>query len=115
MSTTAKHDVIALIERFDVAWSRHDLDEALTLVADDCVFESTGPAPDGRQYTGMEAVRRAWAPIFANDTARFTTESIRVSADRVVQLWRYDWGDGHVRGVDVIRVAGGRIAEILAT
>jgi hypothetical protein len=28
--------------------------------------------------------------------------------------WRYDWGDGHVRGVDVIRVRDGQIAESLA-
>ncbi len=107
-------DVIAVIERFNAAWNRHDLDEALALMADDCVFESTGPAPDGEQYKGKEAVRRAWGPIFDNDAARFTVESLWVAADRVVQLWRYDWGDGHVRGVDVIRVAGGRIAEKLS-
>jgi hypothetical protein len=33
--------------------------------------------------------------------------------DRVVQLWRYSWHGGHVRGVDVFRVRGGKVAEKL--
>jgi hypothetical protein len=32
----------------------------------------------------------------------------------VVQLWRYSWADGHVRGVDVIRVRDGKVAEKLS-
>ena len=31
--------------------------------------------------------------------------------DRVVQTWRYDWGDGHVRGVDLFVVRDGLVAE----
>jgi hypothetical protein len=32
----------------------------------------------------------------------------------VVARWRYEWGDGHVRGVDVFRVRDGLVAEKLA-
>jgi hypothetical protein len=28
-----------------------------------------------------------------------------------VVRWRYDWGNGHVRGVDIIRLRDGLIAE----
>ena len=28
--------------------------------------------------------------------------------------WRYDWREGHVRGVDIVRVRDGRLAESLA-
>ena len=31
--------------------------------------------------------------------------------DRCVVRWRYDWGTGHVRGVDVIHLRDGLIAE----
>jgi hypothetical protein len=31
-----------------------------------------------------------------------------------VVRWRYAWGDGHVRGVDVFRVRGGLVAEKLS-
>ena len=43
---------------------------------------------------------------------RFTTEEqFVVPPDRAVVRWRYDWGDGHVRGVDLMRVREGRISE----
>jgi len=28
-----------------------------------------------------------------------------------VSRWRYDWADGHVRGIDVFRVEGTLVAE----
>jgi hypothetical protein len=34
--------------------------------------------------------------------------------DRVVQRWRYSWATGQVRGVDVITLRSGRIAEHLS-
>jgi hypothetical protein len=37
-----------------------------------------------------------------------------VAGDRVVQRWRFDWGDGHVRGIDLITVRNGLVTEKLA-
>ena len=34
--------------------------------------------------------------------------------DRVIQLWRYTWSGGHVRGVDVFRIHNGKVAEKLS-
>lgn len=34
--------------------------------------------------------------------------------DRVVQLCRYSWDGGQVRGVDVFRIRGGEVAERLS-
>jgi len=31
-----------------------------------------------------------------------------------VQRWRYDWGAGHIRGIDVIVVRDGLIAQKLS-
>ena len=36
------------------------------------------------------------------------------AADRVVQLWRYSWDGGHIRGVDVFKVRDGKVAEKLS-
>jgi hypothetical protein len=36
------------------------------------------------------------------------------SGDRVIVRWLYSWADGHVRGVDVLRVRAGQVAESLA-
>ena len=103
-----------MVEVFGKAWTNHDLAGALALVTDDCVFEATGPAPDGTRRVGPDAIRPAWQPIFDDDTSRFDAEETFSAGDRVVQLWRYTWGTGHVRGVDVFRVRDGRIAEKLS-
>ncbi|MCU1452401.1 MAG: hypothetical protein JWN46_547 [Acidimicrobiales bacterium] len=105
-------DPIDVIERFGEAWGAHDLDATLALTTDDVVFESTGPAPDGERFVGQDAVRAAWEPIFADAAATFTVEDTYCeSVDRVVQRWRYDWADGHVRGVDLFTVSDGLVAE----
>ena len=36
-----------------------------------------------------------------------------VADDRLVQLWRYDFEGGHVRGIDVIEVRDGLISAKL--
>ena len=107
-------EAMALIDAFNAAWNGHDLTAALDLCSDDIVFETTFPAPDGRRVSGRAAVGAEWDAVFAETQARFTFEEIFVAGDRVVQRWRYDWGTGHVRGVDVMRLRGGRIAEKLS-
>jgi ketosteroid isomerase-like protein len=107
-------DALAVVDSFGAAWAEHDLEATLELVTDDCVFDSTGPAPDGVRNVGRDAVRRAWQPIFDDSNARFEVEDVFCANDRVVQLWRYTWADGHVRGIDVFRVRGGKVAEKLS-
>jgi ketosteroid isomerase-like protein len=104
-------DVRDLLTRFNDAWGAHDLDAALALCSDDVVFDGTGPAPDGERHQGKDAVRAAWKPIFDDADAQFTAEDAFPAGDRYVQLWRYEWGDGHVRGVDVFRIRDGKVAE----
>ena len=48
------------------------------------------------------------------ESARFEPEETFSVDDRVVQLWRYVWADGHVRGIDVFRVRDGKVAEKLS-
>jgi len=109
-----------VIERFGSAFDAGDLDKAMSLVADDIVFESTSPAPDGTRLEGADAVRAEWARLFADtDDPHFETEETVVLGDRAVVRWRYSWreasGDrGHVRGVDVLRLRDGKIAEKLS-
>ncbi len=103
-----------VVDRFGATWAAHDLDAALALVTDDCVFDATGPAPDGGRSVGRDAIRAAWQPIFADASSRFEAEETFAAGDRVVQRWRYSWAGGHVRGVDVMRVRDGLVAEKLS-
>jgi ketosteroid isomerase-like protein len=105
---------LAAVERFNTAFNAHDVDGVMAAMTDDCLFENTGPAPDGERYEGAVAVRAVWEQFFqTNPDATFVTEEQFVAGDRAVVRWRYDWGDGHVRGVDVFRVRDGRVAEKL--
>lgn len=107
-------DPVSVVEAFGAAWAAHDLDGALALTTEDCVFDATGPAPDGTLAVGPAQLRAAWAPIFADADARFEVEETFGAGDRVVQRWCYRWADGHVRGVDLFCVRDGRVAEKLA-
>lgn len=107
-------DALEVVKAFGVAWGDHDLEAALSMLTDDCVFDSTGPAPDGLRCAGVAAIREAWGPIFADPSSNFETEEVFEADDRVVQRWRYSFSGGHVRGVDLFRVRDGKVAEKLS-
>jgi ketosteroid isomerase-like protein len=87
----------------------------MKLMTDDCVFENTEPRPDGQRHVGQAAVRKFWADFFASSpSAKFTTEELVVAGDRAVARWRFDWGSGHVRGIDLFKVRDGKVAEKLS-
>lgn len=106
-----------VIRRFNEAFNRHDVDAVMALMTADCVFENTLPRPDGERFEGATAVRAFWQGFFQSAPgARFETEEIFAIGDRGVARWVFHWDDqgGHVRGVDVLRVRDGRVAEKLA-
>ncbi len=103
-----------LVEAFGAAWVAHDLQAAVACLTDDCVFDATGPAPDGVRHVGPDAIRKAWQGIFDDPASHFEVEEMFGAADRVVQLWRYSWDGGHIRGVDVFKVRDGKVAEKLS-
>ena len=109
----------AVVERFNEAFNRHDVDAIMQCMTDDCVFENTRPAPDGTRLVGQAAVRSFWEELFARSPhARFDTEDLFAAGDRCVVQWIYHWirdgKAGHVRGVDLFRVQDGLVAEKLS-
>ena len=109
------HDAETVVRAFGDALNAHDIDAVMALMTDDCVFENTSPFPDGERFTGQEAVRDFWT-AFLRDSPRahFDLEELIACGDRCVTRWRYDWGDGHLRGVDLFRVRDGKVAEKLS-
>ncbi len=105
---------VALVEAFGSAWAAHDLETAMSYLSDDCLFDATGPAPDGARHVGHEQFHSAWKAIFDDSSSKFEPEETFGIGDRVVQRWCYSWDGGHVRGVDLFRVDGGRITEKLS-
>jgi cation diffusion facilitator family transporter len=109
----------AAVDRFNEAFNRHDVDAVMAAMTDDCVFENTSP-PNGDRFEGQEQVRGAWEAFFAaSPTAHFDAEDVITDGDRCIVQWRYTWSndDGttdSIRGVDVIRVRDGKVAEKFA-
>ena len=105
---------------FSAAFGSGDVDAIMALMTEDCVFEATGPAPDGVRHEGAAAVRAVWTELFGSTRgARFTEEEAFAVGDRGVLRWRFDWtvddgSPGHVRGVDVLRFRDGLVAEKLS-
>jgi ketosteroid isomerase-like protein len=112
-------EIVDLVEHFNNETNRHDLDAMMALTGEDIVFESTLP-PDGERFEGQGAVRACWEQLFrGSPNANFETEEVIVSGDRCTVRWRYAFDqerpdEGHVRGVDVFRVANGKIVEKLS-
>jgi uncharacterized protein (TIGR03086 family) len=110
----------AALARFVAAFGSGDVDAIMALMTQDCVFDATGPAPDGEKHEGAAEVRVVWEQLFdGTHQAAFTEEESFVSGDRAVLRWRFEWVDdagapGHVRGVDVMRLRDGKVCEKLS-
>ena len=112
-------ETLDVIDRFNEAFNRHDVDAVMALMTDDVIFDSTGPAPDGELFEGADPVRGFWERFFASTPgAWFDAEDVFAGADRCTVRWNFtfdrnDPGSGHVRGVDVFKVRDGKVAEKL--
>ncbi|MFJ5550064.1 nuclear transport factor 2 family protein [Streptomyces sp. NPDC093225] len=107
---------VEVIERFNRAFVRREADLLADLVAEDCVMESVQPAPTGERVVGRAACTAWWAALIEDRGGQFTPQEVIVAGDRATILWHYRFGDGPtdwVAGVNVMRVADGRIVEAL--
>ena len=106
---------IRLVLQFNEAFNRHDVSGMMQLMSEDCIFENTDPAPDGTLYSGKEAVTRFWQDFFRESPqAHIDIEEIFGMGNRCIMRWKYSWGEGHVRGVDIFKVEDGLISEKLS-
>lgn len=106
---------VRTVLEFNDAFNRHDVDGMMKLASEDTVFENTDPAPDGTRYEGKAAVSQFWQDFFGNSpNAHIDIEEIFGLGFRVVMRWKYSWGKGHVRGVDVFKLKDGLICEKLS-
>ena len=105
------------LQAFADAWNRHDVDELMSFMTEDCVFEaSAGPDVCGTRYTGREAVRAAFADVWATfPDAQWGGARHFVCGERGVSEWtftgtRTDGTRVEVRGCDLFVFRDGKIA-----
>jgi ketosteroid isomerase-like protein len=113
-------ETLRVVERLNEAVNGQDLDAVMGLMTQDCVFENTFPPPDGERFVGRAAVRGFWDDFFRSSPgAHFDFDEVVVYGERAFVRWRYAWENadgtqGHVRGVDLFWVKGGRVSEKLS-
>src|SRR6266481_1310497 len=104
-------DIRALIDDYNDAWNRQDLDAVAALHADDIVFHNWTA---GERVEGADAVRAHIGGIFEKwPSLRFTGRTMRVGDAFVVSEWTARaTKDGETLewdGVDVFPIVGGKI------
>ncbi|AEI80804.1 hypothetical protein CNE_2c18480 [Cupriavidus necator N-1] len=108
---------IELLQAFNDAWNRHDIEALMRFMADDCAFHGVaGPDLLGRSFIGREAVREgfqlAWQTF---PDAQWVDGDHFVVGDRGVSesTFRGTRADGariEARMVDVFTFRDGKIA-----
>ena len=106
-----------VLEAVADAFNRHDADAVLSFMTDDCVFEaSAGPDSCGTRYAGRDAVRAAFAEVFATfPNAQWRQARHFVDGERGVSEWiftgtRADGVHVEVHGCDLFTFRDGKIA-----
>ena len=113
-------DPVSVIEQFNDALNKHDVDAMMELMTQNCVFENTQPAPQGTRYEGHPALRAFWHDFFGSALDQtIEIEELFGLEDRAVMRWIYRWKDAagqpaFIRGVDIYCVRDGKIAEKLS-
>ena len=116
MSQTITPVTTETLQAFAEAWNRHDVDALMSFMSDDCVFEaSAGPEVCGQRHVGRDAVRAAYAEVWATfPDARWGNARHFVEGDRGVSEWTFSGtrADGsriEVDGCDLFTFRGGKI------
>ena len=104
------------LQAFAEAWNRHDVDALMSFMSDDCVFEaSAGPEVCGQRHVGCEAVRAAYAEVWATfpdahwGGARHFVEGTRGVSEWTFTGTRADGSRVEVDGCDLFTFRGGKI------
>jgi ketosteroid isomerase-like protein len=105
-------DTSTIIDRFNAAFLERAPDKLVGLIADDCVMEGTGPAPDGDRWSGYDECLAGWQGLAADPAIQFAVEHVDVDGDRAVIRWRITGAENY-RGVNLMRVRDGKIVEAL--
>lgn len=106
-------DTHTVIDQFNEAFRLRAPERLVDIIADDCVMEGVGPAPDGNRWTGYDECLAGWQGLIRDPGIRFEVEHVDVDGDRAVIRWRLHASDAPFRGVNLMRVRDGKIVEAL--
>ena len=116
MANAADEVTVAFLEAFADAWNRHDVDDLMSFMTDDCVFESSGGEDFcGTRYEGAAAVREGYAKAWRDfPDARWNDARHFVIGNRGVSEWVFTGTNSEgrrseVAGCDIFTFRDGKI------
>lgn len=59
-----------IVLEFNQAFNRHDVPSMVRLINDNCVFDNTGPTPDGAVIVGKETITQYLHDLFCKSITR---------------------------------------------
>jgi len=117
MAKQSTEVTVELLQAFANAWNRHDVDDLMSFMTNDCVFESSaGDEVCGTRYEGAEAVRIGYAKAWKDfPDAKWADARHFVIGNRGVSEWIFSgtYTDGkrvEVAGCDIFSFRDGKIA-----
>jgi hypothetical protein len=105
-------DTATVIRQFNEAFQLRAPEKLVDIIADNCVMEGVGPAPDGNVWEGYDECLAGWQALVTDPAVRFDVEHVDVDGDRAVIRWRLTAAEPF-RGVNLMRVRNGKIVEAL--
>jgi steroid delta-isomerase-like uncharacterized protein len=104
-SSTVASMTVERLQAFAEAWNRHDIDDLMSFMTDDCAFEANaGDQVTGTSFRGKEEVRRGFMKVWqAYPDAQWNNPRHFISGNRGVSEWVFS---GHGRDGRPIEVAG---------
>lgn len=117
MAKQSDEVTVEFLQAFADAWNRHDVEDLMSFMTDDCVFESSaGDDACGTRYVGAEAVRRGYAKSWEDfPDAQWNDARHFVNGDRGVSEWVFtdtkaDGERTEVAGCDIFTFRDEKIA-----
>jgi ketosteroid isomerase-like protein len=118
---TATDATRALVQGFETAFNRHDVDALMAAMTSDCVVEIVAPPErSGGRWEGQATVGAVWTGLAeALPGYAVETEEVFASGDRFACRWTPRWdrpggGRGRIRGIDAYTVRDGKIGRTYA-
>jgi uncharacterized protein (TIGR02246 family) len=109
--------ITGLLDEMFVAFNAHDAAKVVSLMTEDCVFETAaGPEEYGARHVGRAAVKTAFENVWAAmPDVRWDVTGHFVAGDRAVSEWvfratRADGARIEVQGCDLFTLRDGKVA-----
>ena len=116
MAKQSDEVTVEFLQAFADAWNRHDVEDLMSFMTDDCVFESSaGEDVCGTRYEGSEAVPKGYSKSWEDfPDAQWNNARHFVIGDRGVSEWVFtgtktDGKRSEVAGCDVFTFRDGKI------